>query len=138
MRSGMPFLGCTCCFPEPVGHKSANALGARSVYDNEELSMNWGAIQSGWVKKLYRGVRVDGEAALNGLTSIELSLDGVSPNLDVFSWNFPDADIVLGTDIRTPDDTVNGQGGINVAWRDCIVTNRVLSGSSSRRASDTT
>ncbi len=101
------------------------------IYDNPELSRNFGFWDTNVtpLKSIWVGIRYDATVPPNiqELTGIELSIDGipVSPFPPSFT-GIPDPTVVVGTDIRTPDNEISGTGGINMAWNICLRGNRAL------------
>lgn len=96
------------------------------IFDDAELT----SAEGHWldaipVKRLWVGVKHDPSSELNGLTGIELSVDGLHLLPEGASVSFevkrgPSA--VFGSDIRTPppQSGSEAEGGINAVWGECI------------------
>ncbi len=103
------------------------------IYDDQGLSKNfgsWDVETMGPLKSIFVGIKYDPALIeqLSGLTSIELSVDGIpaGPLGPPAFKGIPDPTVTIGTDIRTPDDEVTGTGGVNMAWNSCLPGDRVL------------
>jgi hypothetical protein len=93
------------------------------IYDDEQLTRNFGTIEQGVPKDVYVGLKLTG--GLVGVTGIELSITGISLLDNLFIVEFvglPQADAVVGTTVEAPADTTassSGTGGVNLAWSVC-------------------
>ena len=106
---------------------------AMGVYDDPGLSHNfgfWDPVNGSPLKSIWVGISYDSSVPsdLRGLTSIELSIDGIPPSQfgPPSFFGIPDATVWIGRDIRTPDDENHGVGGVNMAWNVCLTDNRAL------------
>ncbi len=101
------------------------------VFDDSGLSRNFGFWDSSTdpLKTVWVGILYDPSADINGLTSIEFSVDGTA---GFCSFGYPcfrgiiDPVITIGTTTAAPDDKENGQGGVTMAWNQCLEGNRAL------------
>ena len=77
------------------------------------------------VKTIWVGIQYAPEFDLDGLSGVELSIDGLYQLPEVASVNFDvkhNPAVIIGNDIRTPDPSLHrGEGGINAAWNGCVV-----------------
>jgi len=103
------------------------------IYDDQGLSKNfgiWDQDLTGPLKSVFVGIKYDPLLIeqLSGLTSIELSVDGIpaGPFGPPAFKGIPDPTVTIGTDIRTPDDEVTGTGGVNMAWNSCLPGDRAV------------
>lgn len=96
------------------------------IFDDPELtrtSGNWPDALP--VKRLWLGIKHDPGSELDGLTGIELSVDGLHLLPAGASVTFVvkrNPSVVLGSDIRTPP-PLSGpevEGGINAVWGECL------------------
>lgn len=101
------------------------------IYDDEQLTRNFGTIEPGVPKDLYIGLKL--APGQTGVTGIELSIAGISLLDNLFIVEFvglPQADAVVGTTVEAPADTTassTGTGGVNLAWTICQEgTNRAI------------
>lgn len=96
------------------------------IFDDEELTRTEGIWPNSIpVKRLWVGIQHDPSSELNGLTGIELSVDGMHLLPEGASVSFVvkrDPSAVLGNDIRTPppQSGSEAEGGINAVWGECI------------------
>jgi hypothetical protein len=102
------------------------------IFDDPGLSRNFGVwdITAVPLKTVWVGIIYDPTSHIDGLTSIELSVDGVGAfcqEAPCFSFEgLVEPTVTIGPTIAAPDDTANGQGGMNMAWNQCLRADRAL------------
>lgn len=105
---------------------------AFGVYDDAELSRNfgfWDAVTEP-VKSVWLGIAYDPTSGFQGLTGVELSVDGLAPfcvEPPCFSFDaLIEPTFAIGPTIASPEDRVNGEGGLTIAWGQCLRQARAL------------
>ena len=104
---------------------------ATGYFDDQGLSKNFGFWDSATdpLKTVWVGIDYDSNSQLNGLAGIEFSVDGAA---GFCHWGDPcfngivDPAVTIGNTIAAPEDTANGQGGVTMAWDNCLPGNRAL------------
>ncbi len=109
---------------QPAGAQSPRTDCVLGLYDDEAMTQTIGT-PSGSSKAIYLGIKYDGVTPAQ-LTGIEFSISGLAP-FDVVVEPRDDPAVVLGTP-QTPAgiDSLYGQGGMNIAWAQCLPGERVL------------
>lgn len=101
---------------------AAQGTGTLAIYDDPAMTLDHGAME-GPTKVVYLGVHLDPPA--DGFSGLEFSIAG----LEVFDAVIPtwlsDPAAVLGS-LAAPVDTINGTGGIQVAWPACRPTDTIV------------
>jgi len=99
------------------------------VYDSSNTRQNFGFWETGsFTKEVFINIDYDPASGISGLTGIELSISGLpsGPIGASVQW-FPAPAATIGSDIRTPADTTGTlEGGMNVAWDNCLADARNL------------
>jgi len=121
MQVGLAVLllaGLSSC---PCRAQEAALLG---IYDDPAMTQTHG-IMDGTSKVLWLGVRFLGPVPGDGFTGAEFSIAGLQP-FSLYTVEFlGDPSVVLGT-VAAPADTLNGMGGLSVAWPRCLPDETLL------------
>ncbi len=102
------------------------------IFDDQEMTRTegfWFTVSP--LKVVWVGIQYDPEFDLDGLSGIELSIDGLHQLPEGSSVTFDvkhNPRVVLGSDIATPPPTAgpDAEGGINAAWGECLTGDREL------------
>jgi hypothetical protein len=106
---------------------AAQGTGTLAICDDPGMTLTQGAME-GPSKEVYLGVRLD-HPPTDGFAGLEFSIAGVEQFDAVIPTWLNDPAAVIGS-LAAPVDTVNGTGGIQVAWPVCqsddVVVARLL------------
>lgn len=128
MKAGLLALAVFCSLPGLGSAQYASCPGCvLGIYDTAELGANYGTFD-GIQKKLHLGIRFDPDAPYDGLTGIELSIQGLPRTTVPPAFTILNGGIKVGDSFITPPDTTDPavQSGCNVVWSRCQVGSRAL------------
>lgn len=103
------------------------------IFDSDSLNQNfgtWDPTGGEVLKTIWVGIKFDPNrlGEISGLNGVEVSVDGI-PIDPVFGEpqfsGVPEPTVAIGSSILSPEDKVEGTGGVNLAWAPtCLEGNR--------------